>query len=172
MNDRIRATHVLLIGPDGEKIGEKGLFEAMQFAKSLELDLVEISPNSTPPVCRVMDFGKFKYDLSKQEKSQIKKEGGLKEVRLSAKIDAHDLNFKAKRAAEFIEKGYQVRVSMRLVGRENIFVDRALGVFKKFADAIEMGFESTPRKIGNRIESMLTKVKKEDAKTENPQRNG
>jgi translation initiation factor IF-3 len=117
-----------------------------------------------------MDFGKFKYDMSKQEKNQAKKEGGLKEIRLSAKIDTHDLEFKAKQVIGFIEKGYQVRVSMRLVGRENIFVDRALEVFNKFAENAGLSYENTPKKVGNRIEAMLSKVKK-DAKTENPQRN-
>lgn len=136
------------------------------------MDLVEISPHSNPPVCRIMDYGKFKYDLSKQDKKQVKKEGSLKEIRLSAKIDLHDLSFKSKQAISFIEKGYQVKVSMRLVGRENIFVDRALRVFQNFADISGFGYESTPRKVGNRIESMLVKkAKKEDAQTKDSQSN-
>lgn len=133
------------------------------------LDLVEISPNSRPPVCRIMDYGKFKYEQAKQDKKQNKKEAGLKEIRLSAKIDQHDLNFKAKQATGFFSKGSQVRVSMRLVGRENIFVDRALTVFQEFANLTNLTYENPPKKNGNRIEATLTKPN--DAKTENTQVN-
>lgn len=149
-------------------------FEAQRLAEEKSLDLVEISPHNNPPVCRIMDYGKFKYDLAKQEKKKNlnRRDTELKEIRLSANIDQHDLDFKAKRAAEFIEKGHLVRVNMRLVGRENIFVSRALDVFKEFADKNNLTYESAPRKQGNRIEAVLIKPKvKENAETKNPQSN-
>lgn len=161
----------MLIDQNGEKLGEQPIFEALKLARENNLDLVEISPHNNPPVCRIMDYGKFKYDQAKKDKKnqQNRKESELKEIRLSANIDQHDLDFKAKRALEFIEKGHLVRVNMRLVGRENIFVDRALGVFREFADMINMTYESNPRKQGNRIEANLIKPKvKENAQIKNP----
>lgn len=108
-----------------------------------------------------MDFGKFKYDLAKQEKEQNKnrKESGLKEVRLTPNIDQHDLEFKAKQAISFLDKGNAVRVTMKLRGRENIFVDRALGVFKTFTDLSNSAYEFPPKKLGSRIEANLIKAK-------------
>lgn len=170
MNDRIRAPRVLLINTDGDRVGEVAIFEALKAAKELDLDLVEIAPNSTPPVCRIMDFGKFKYDLAKAEKknSQHSKDNELKEIRLSAKIDDHDMAFKAKQARAFMNKGHQVKVSMRLVGRENIFIDRAFGVFNQFAGLANSVYENQPKRFGNRMEAMLITNKIED-ETKNPQ---
>ncbi len=160
----------MVIDQNGDRIGEIATFEALKLAQNAALDLVEISPHNNPPVCRIMDYGKFKYDQAKQAKknNQNSKVSELKEIRLSANIDQHDLDFKAKRAIEFIEKGHLVRVNMRLVGRENIFVDRALGVFREFAEKTHMAYESSPRKQGNRIEANLIKPKvKENAETKN-----
>lgn len=159
-NDRIGASVILLIDEAGKNCGPTPISLALRRAKEVGLDLVEMSPDTKPPVCRIMDFGKFKYDQSKTDKkNSVKKEGGLKEIRLSAKIDDHDLNFKAKRAQEFIDKGYQVRVSMRLVGRENIFVERAINVFNQFALIGQLSLDSQPRKLGNRLEAMMIKTK-------------
>lgn len=140
-------------------------FDALNLAREKGLDLVEINPTSRPPICKIMDFGKFKYDQSKKEKeSRAKqKEVLLKEIRLSAKIGDHDLEYKAKQAKEFFNQGNKVKVSMRLRGRENVFANEAFNVFKKFSEKAELDFESEPKRAGNMITAMLAK-KKEIAK--------
>lgn len=174
VNDKIRVPRVLLIDENGDNHGEKNLFEAQQLARVAELDLVEIAPNSRPPVCRIMDFGKFKYDLAKQSKqNKAKKESELKETRLTANISDHDLGIKAKQAATFIDKGNIVRVTMRLKGRENIFADRALSVFENFKNISNLDYENPPKKQGSRIEAILIRKKgSQDGETQNPQSNG
>jgi len=138
-------------------------FDALNLAESKGLDLVEINPTSKPPICKIMDFGKYKYDQSKKEKENRarQKEVLLKEVRLSAKIGDHDIEYKAKQAKEFFDQGNKVKVSMRLRGRENAFVNEALEVFKKFSEKTDLDYETSPRKMGNMITVMLAK-KKED----------
>ena len=151
---------MLFVDAEGNNLGEKTLFEAQNLAREAGLDLVEISPNNHPPVAKVMDFGKFKYDLAKQaKKNQATKSSELKEIRLSANIDDHDIAFKAKQALSFLEKGHQVHVTMRLVGRQNIFADRAIQVFKTFAEMNGLTYENPPRKTGNRIEAHLIRPK-------------
>jgi translation initiation factor IF-3 len=108
-----------------------------------------------------MDFGKYKYDLAKKQKENRvrQKETELKEVRLTAKIGDHDIEYKAKNAKEFFAEGHKVKVSMRLRGRENIFVDNAIKVFYKFAEKADLSFEGRPMKTGNQIVAMLTAKK-------------
>ena len=144
-------------------MGEMSRFDALNLAESKGLDLVEINPTSKPPICKIMDFGKYKYDQSKKEKENRarQKEVLLKEVRLSAKIGDHDIEYKAKQAKEFFDQGNKVKVSMRLRGRENAFVNEALEVFKKFSEKTDLDYETSPRKMGNMITVMLAK-KKED----------
>lgn len=144
---------MLLIDADGTSLGVHSLFYAQQKAKLAGLDLVEISPNSNPPVAKIMDFGRYKYEQEKKDKDNKQKSKTLevKEIRLSAKIGDHDLEVKAKRAKEFIKKGYKILVSLRLHGRENIFVDRAIEVIKHFADMIDMDVVEEPKKLGNQI---------------------
>ena len=112
-----------------------------------------------------MDFGRYKYEQEKKdrENKQKSKSLELKEIRLSAKIGDHDLEVKANRAKEFIEKGHKILVSLRLHGRENIFVDRAINVIKKFADIVNMDLLEEPKKIGNQIRVNLS-PKKENNK--------
>lgn len=135
--------------------------EALNMASERGLDLVEINPTSRPPICKIMDFGKFKYDQAKRQKEAKarQKEVELKEIRLTAKIGDHDIEYKAKNAREFFDQGNKVRVFMRLRGRENAFVDNAMQVFYKFAEKAELDFEHAPVKSGNQITAMLTKKK-------------
>lgn len=134
---------------------------ALSMAEERGLDLVEINPTNRPPICKIMDFGKFKYDTAKKQKeSKAKqKEVELKEIRLTAKIGDHDIEYKAKNAREFFDQGNKVKVSMRLRGRENIFFENALGAFKKFAEVAGLDYESPPHRAGNLITAMLTKKK-------------
>jgi len=111
---------VRLIGPEGEQIGILPIGEALDRALELGLDLVEVAPNSKPPVCRIMDFGKYKYELAKKDKLSKKKQHAfqLKEMRYRPKIDEHDFQFKTKHVREFLESGSKVRVFVMFRGRE------------------------------------------------------
>lgn len=141
------------------------------------LDLVEINPVARPPICKIMDHGRYKYDLAKKAKEQKskQKENELKEIRLTAKIGDHDLQYKAEQTVEFLQKDYKVRATMRLRGRENIFANKAIEVFHKFAAMANVVFESEPRKQGNIINANIAGFKKEEgdnnAKTKNTQSN-
>lgn len=160
-NDRIRFSPIVLIDDSGENLGEMPTYKARALASDKGLDLVEINPTSRPPICKIMDYGKFKYDQSKREKKSKlnQKETGLKEVRLTAKIGDHDIEYKAKQAKEFFDRGNKVKVSMRLRGRENAFVDNALQVFDKFLQKTGLSYEKAPVKAGSQITAMLDKVK-------------
>lgn len=142
-------------------------------AREQGLDLVEINPVARPPICKIMDYGRYKYDLAKKAKEQKakQKENEMKEIRLTAKIGDHDLKYKAEQTIEFLQKNYKVRVSMRLRGRENIFADKAIGVFHKFADMANISYENPPRKQGNIINANIAGIKAEEgesnAKTKN-----
>ena len=125
--------------------------------------MVEINPTNRPPICKIMDFGRYKYDLAKKEKESKakRKEVILKEIRLTFKIGDHDIEYKAKQAKEFLDDNNKVKVSMRLRGRENGLVDIAQGVFQKFAEKANLSYESRPQKAGNQITAMLTEKKEE-----------
>lgn len=149
--------------------------KALILAQEKGLDLVEINPTNRPPICKIMDFGKYKYDLSKKQKEQKsrQKEIELKEVRLTLKISDHDLSYKARQAREFYDKGDKVRVSLRLRGRENVFYTQAFLVFEKFSDYAGLEFERYPQKGGNMITATVSKikVKEDDAKIKDSQSN-
>jgi translation initiation factor IF-3 len=136
--------------------------DALALAREKGLDLVEINPTNRPPICKIMDFGKFKYDTAKKLKENKAKQKivELKEIRLTAKIGDHDIEYKAKNAREFFDAGDKVKVSMRLRGRENAFVENAFLVFQKFAQQADLDYESRPMKSGNQITAMLTEKKK------------
>jgi translation initiation factor IF-3 len=150
--------------------------KALSMAQEKGLDLVEINPTSRPPICKIMDFGKYKYDLSKKQKEQKSRQKviELKEVRLTLKISDHDLSYKAKQAREFFDKGDKVRVSLRLRGRENVFYTQAFQVFEKFSDYAGLEFERYPFKGGNMITATVSKIKakEEDAQAKDTQSNG
>jgi translation initiation factor IF-3 len=152
-----------LIDADGTSLGVHSLFSAQQKAKEAGLDLVEISPNSNPPVAKIMDFGRYKYEQEKKDRENRQKSKNLeaKEIRLSAKVGEHDLEVKANRAKEFINRGHKIIVSLKLRGRENIFADRAIDVIKKFAQMVDMDLSNEPKKVGNQIRVDLA-PKKED----------
>jgi len=138
--------------------------DALSKAREMGLDLVEINPTARPPICKIMDFGKFKYDQAKKQKeSRAKqKEVELKEIRLTFKIGDHDIEYKAKNAHEFFNQGNKVKVSMRLRGRENAFVENAMEVFRRFAEKAELDYEHNPVKSGNQITAMLAEKEKDN----------
>ena len=119
-NERIRALDVQVIGSDGENFGILPLKKAIELAKKEELDLIEISPNASPPVCKIMDMGKYKYDLQKKANQARKKQKivSLKEIKLRPGTETHDYNFKIKNAKKFIVKGDKVKFTVKFKGRE------------------------------------------------------
>lgn len=120
VNDEIRAKEVRLIGSDGEQLGIKPFREAMQLAADANLDLVNVAPTAKPPVCRIMDYGKYRYELQKKEKEARKNQKvvDLKEVRFSATIDEHDFQTKLRNVFKFIKDGDKVKCTVRFRGRE------------------------------------------------------
>ena len=139
INEEIRAKEVRLIDAEGEQLGIVSIQEALQKAAEANLDLVNISPNAAPPVCRIMDYGKYRYDQQKKEKDAKKKQKVMevKEIRLGIFTEDHDLETKAVLAAKFLEGGDKVKISMRFRGREMGYVDKGKENMFKFCDMIK-----------------------------------
>jgi translation initiation factor IF-3 len=127
VNHRIRVPQVLVIGPEGNKVGVLPTGEALKLAHDMHLDLVEVSPKAQPPVCKILDFGKFKYE-EKKKANQAKKNQHiveLKEIKLRPKTDDHDIAFKVRHAREFLEAGNKVKFTVRFRGREITHPEKA-----------------------------------------------
>jgi len=150
---------VLLIDENSQPCGEVNTSDAIRMAQDKGLDLVEVAPNNNPPVTKIIDYGKFKYELEKkQTKSHAKSRSGeIKEIQLGTKTDEHDFNTKIEKAKKFIEKGYKIRVTVKMTGRENIYADRALSQMLKVKDALEMNYEQSPTRMGTRFSAILIK---------------
>ncbi|MCK4668443.1 translation initiation factor IF-3 [Candidatus Dependentiae bacterium] len=125
VNNRIRAKRVLVIGPAGKQYGEKSISEALEIADEIGLDLVEVSPNANPPVCKIMDFGKYKYDLDKKRQKSKKKQKKIviKEIQFRPKTGEHDYQFKKDHIEKFLKKGYRIKVIVYFRGRELSRID-------------------------------------------------
>ncbi|MFO8069051.1 MAG: translation initiation factor IF-3 [Alkalibacterium sp.] len=136
VNDRIRANEVRLIGKDGEQIGVIQTKEAMKLAEEASMDLVLVSPNAKPPVARIMDYGKFRYEQQKKEREARKNQKvvNIKEIRLSPTIDDHDFDTKLRNARKFLEKGDKVKVSIRFRGRAITHKDLGRVVLERMAE--------------------------------------
>ena len=134
INDRIRDREVRVIGPDGEQLGIMSAREALEKAEEAELDLVKIAPTAKPPVCRIVDFGKFRYEQEQREKDAKKKQRvtDIKEIRLSPNIDQNDLNTKAAQARKFLTKGDRVKVTLRFRGREMMHLQNGRKILDDF----------------------------------------
>ena len=153
INEQIRDSEVRLIGSDGEQLGVVPTREAQRLADEKELDLVKIAPPATPPVCRIMDYGKYRFEQSKREKEARKNQHivELKEVRLSLNIDVADFNTKAKHALRFLQEGNKVKVSIRFRGREMGHPEIGLETMKRFAEVCsEVAAVEKPAKMEGR----------------------
>lgn len=139
INEEIRVAEIRLIGPDGEQVGLMKPADAIKIAEENELDLVEISPNATPPVCRIMDYGKFRYQQSKKEKISKKKQHVIhvKEIRFRPTIDTHDIEFKVKQARKFIEQGNHLRVRILFRGRQIVHPELGQAVLERVIKELE-----------------------------------
>lgn len=138
INEKIRAPQVRCIGPDGKQLGIISRNEALEFAREHDLDLVEVSPNADPPVCRIMDYGKYKYQKSKRDSGKQKQKGStVKEVKFRPKIDVHDYNFKRDHVERFLKKGAKVRVTIMFRGRELAHTDKGREILDKVAEEMD-----------------------------------
>lgn len=138
INGQIRDKEIRLISNTGEQLGIMSARDAQKLADEKNLDLVKISPQAKPPVCKIMDYSKYKFDLAKKEKEAKKKQKVVetKEVRLSPNIDTHDVETKVKNAIKFLKAGNKVKVSIRFRGREMSRQDAAIEIMKNFADKV------------------------------------
>ena len=159
-NDRIRSPTLRLIDAEDNQVGLIALEKALQMARELELDLVEVAPNAKPPVCKIMDFGKYLYRQKKQDQKQKKsqKQGEVKGIRLSMRTDVHDLETKANKAKEFLKERNLVKVSLVMRGREFSHIDLAFAKMKKFTEMlVDAGqLEAPAKKQGNTIIVIFT----------------
>ncbi len=164
INDQIRDREVRLVGADGEQIGVISGNEAKRMAEEADLDLVKISPNAKPPVCKIMDYSKYKFDQAKKAKEAKKKQKTVetKEIRLSPNIDQHDIDTKLKQAIKFLKSGDKVKVTIRFRGRELGHTEFALKIMNKFAeDAQEVSVVEKKPKIEARSMAMFLAPKNE-----------
>jgi translation initiation factor IF-3 len=138
VNDGIRAREIRVIGADGEQLGIMTVPEALRIADEQELDLVEVAPNATPPVCRMMDYGKYLYEKQKRERESRKsqKQIEIKEVRLRPKTDEHDIQVVLSKIRKFAKEGAKIRVRMRFRGREIYHPEVAQEIMKRIADDV------------------------------------
>ncbi|MEM8572404.1 MAG: translation initiation factor IF-3 [Pseudomonadota bacterium] len=163
VNDRIRASEVRLIGAEGENFGVVSPDKAMALAVDAGLDLVEISPNATPPVAKIMDFGKFKYEQQKKESEARKKQKTIevKEIKFRPNTDTHDYDVKMRSVMKFLESGDKVKVTLRFRGREMAHAELGRRLLERVAgDIEEIGkIESMPRLEGRQMVMMINPIK-------------
>lgn len=153
INEQIRDKEVRLIGEDGEQLGVMSSRDALKLAREAELDLVKIAPTAKPPVCKIIDYGKYRYDLARKEKEARKKQRTteVKEIRLSPNIDDNDLNTKVNAARKFIEKGDKVKVTLRFRGREMAHMSSSKVILDVFAEKLsDIAVVEKPAKLEGR----------------------
>ena len=163
INEQIRDKEVRLISADGEQLGIMSSRDAMKLAQEAELDLVKIAPTAKPPVCKIIDYGKYKYEMIRREKEAKKKQKVIevKEVRLSPNIDTNDLNTKVGSARKFIEKGNKVKVTLRFRGREMAHMNQTRYILDDFAEKLaDIAVVDKPSKVEGRSLVMFLTAKK------------
>ncbi|MEE0465011.1 MAG: translation initiation factor IF-3 [Christensenellales bacterium] len=163
INEQIRDKEVRVIGADGEQLGIMSVKEALELAREADVDLVKVAPSAKPPVCKLIDYGKYRYELARKEKEARKKQKviDIKEIRFSPNIDTNDLNTKINAARKFIEKGSKVKVSMRFRGREIAHTEGSMHVLTDFAKELEdiAVIEKAPKMEGRTMSMFLTEKK-------------
>lgn len=159
MNERIRASEIRVIGEEGQQLGILTPEEALRMAKELDLDLVEVAPNGSPPVCRIMDYGKFKFQKSKKAHEAKKKQKVIhvKEVKFRPKTDEHDYQFKKNHVLRFLSEGKKVKISVRFRGREIVHLDYGRRILDRLKLEIGDGMivEQQPRKEGRFLDMVI-----------------
>ena len=166
INEQIRAKEVLVIGPNGEQVGVKSIQDALTLANYAGLDLVLINPNGNPPVCKVMDYNKYRYEKTKKEKEALKRQRAnmaeLKEYRLSPVIDVGDFETKLRNVTKYLQKGDKIKLSIRFKGRQMAHTELGRDVLVRFSDRLAdiADIEQQP-KLDGRTMTMLLAPKKE-----------
>lgn len=163
INEQIRDKEVRLIGEEGEQLGILPIKEAMKLAKEANLDLVKIAPTAKPPVCKIIDYGKYRYELARKEKEAKKKQKvtEVKEIRLSPNIDDNDLATKANNARKFIQKGDKVKVALRFRGREMAHIGASKQILDDFYKKLEdIAVVDKPAKLEGRSMIMFLTEKR------------
>ena len=159
INEQIRDREVRVVSKDGEQLGIMPTSEAMRMAREAELDLVKIAPNAKPPVCKIIDYGKYRYEMARKEKEARKKQKtvDVKELRLSPSIDTHDVQVKVKKANEFLKNGDKVKVSIRFRGREIGHSKAGMLILENFAkETAEFGvIDKEPKMEGKSLVMFL-----------------
>ena len=167
INEEIRDKEIRVISSTGEQLGIMSSREANELADKEGLDLVKISPSAVPPVCRIMDYGKYLFDKTKREKEQRKNQKivELKEVQLSMTIEQHDIDIKAKHATRFLNNGDKVKVSIRMSGRQQAYADRGVETENAFAQSLEeIAVIEKPAKVEGRNIIMILAPKNANKK--------
>jgi translation initiation factor IF-3 len=163
INEQIRDKEVRVIGPDGEQLGIMSAKEAYFKAKDANLDLVKIAPTAKPPVCKIIDYGKYRYELARKAKEAKKKQKTVetKEIRLSPNIDKNDLNTKVNQARKFLEKGSKVKVTLRFRGREMAHKDVGRDILDSFFEKLsDIAVVDKPAKMEGRSMVMFLSATK------------
>ena len=163
INGQIRDKEVRVIAENGDQLGVMPVKEAMKLAQEAELDLVKIAPKAQPPVCKIIDYGKYRYELARKEKDAKKKQKTVevKEVRISPNIDTNDLNTKVNNAKKFIAKGNKVKVTLRFRGREMAHMQQSKHILDDFAEMLaEVAVVEKPAKLEGRSMSMVLTEKR------------
>ena len=161
---QIRDREIRLIGEDGEQLGIMSARDAMKRAREADLDLVKIAPNAKPPVCKIVDYGKYRYEQARREKEAKKKQRTMevKEIRLSPNIDVNDLNTKANQARKFLSKGDRVKVSLRFRGRELAHINYSKQILDSFYEKLEdIAVVDKPAKMEGRTMVMFLSEKRQ-----------
>ena len=163
INGQIRDKEVRVIAENGDQLGVMPVKEAMKLAQEAELDLVKIAPKAQPPVCNIIDYGKYRYELARKEKEAKKKQKTVevKEVRISPNIDTNDLNTKVNNAKKFIAKGNKVKVTLRFRGREMAHMQQSKHILDDFAEMLaDVAVVEKPAKLEGRSMSMVLTEKR------------
>lgn len=161
VNEQIKVPEVLVIGPNGEQVGIKSIKDALTLASYAALDLVLISPNANPPVCKVMDYNKFRYEKQKKAKEALKKQkmtmSELKEYRLSPVIDVGDFETKLRAATKYLEKGDKIKLTIRFKGRQMAHTELGMEVLERFANRVKdyADIEQSPKLDGKTMTCVL-----------------
>jgi translation initiation factor IF-3 len=158
VNEGIKAKEVRLVGPDGNQIGIKPVEEALQMAEEMDLDLVEVAPLAQPPVCKIMDYGKYRYEQTVKMKEARKKQSVVvyKEMKLRPKIDRHDYEIKRKHIERFLNSGYKVKVTIMFRGREMSHTELGKNLLEQLAEElIDLGVVESEAKLDGRNMQMI-----------------
>jgi translation initiation factor IF-3 len=171
INDRIRASEVRLVGPDGSQVGVLAIQDALRIAQELDLDLVEVAPQAKPPVCRLLDYGKYKYEMAVKAKEAKRKQSQVvvKEMKMRPKIDRHDYGTKKGHIVRFLGEGHKVKLTIMFRGREMAHTELGAKILHRLVDDLaDIAHVETPAKLDGRNMTMVFAPTKKSAKAAKP----